>query len=186
MPNLFTEISPIFEFIITFSAVIGILIPIFKWSSNINSNMKKVLHEITPNHGTSIKDKVNAIDNAMKDYSDKIVYLCAVQELVLSFSQRMIFKCDSKGNWTWVNDQIQKGLNVNKDFLLNAGWRNYIISDNRDLILEDFDRSMNDNKNITIVCTFERYDTENPQMDVILTCKRISDNEYLGWISELK
>ena len=183
---MFDFISPYLSFIITISAVIGILFPIFKWVLDVNANIKKILHELTCNHGSSLKDKIIKLETEYESRKQLINFIYSTQRWILSVSDKMFFECDASGNWLWVNESLEDKLNLARNYLLNSGWKNYIVPEERTLISQEWEHGIKENKNINLRCKFEvNADTdEKTYVDLIISCEKINDGQWVGVVKE--
>ena len=134
---MFDFISPYLSMILTVSAVIGVLFPIFKWVLDVNANIKAILKELTCNHGSSLKDKIIKLEEEYRARKQLINYIYSTQKWILSVSDKMFFECDGNGEWTSVNESLEDKLNLTRNSLLNSGWKNYIAIDDRNIVIPE-------------------------------------------------
>lgn len=176
------------ELILSVAAVAGVLFSVIKWVFDTNNNIKKLLEELTLNHGTSLKDKINTIENSINKHIEITQYTYSMQKWLLSLSDKMIFKTDENGNWTWINDSLKCFLNINEKYLINNGWQNFINHDDRKDAIKLWNESFINKKNACIICNFRINNITNKSssMDkyikVNIITERLYDGTYAGWL----
>jgi len=183
-------INQYFQFIIAISTLIGILFPIFRWVLDMNANVKKILHELSPNHGASLKDKVTKMEQSFDEYKNLVKYVYTTQNWILSMFEKMLFKCDESGNWIWVNEKLSDTLNIPENYLLNNGWRNFIVEKDRESVMNMWDECVQNKKDICIITNFTvTGDDLNPASNILkvtIIAERLDDKTYVGWIKPFK
>lgn len=183
-------INQYFQFIIAISTLIGILFPIFRWVLDMNANVKKILHELSPNHGASLKDKVTKMEQSFDEYKNLVKYVYTTQNWILSMFEKMLFKCDESGNWIWVNEKLSDTLNITENYLLNNGWRNFIVEKDRESVMNMWDECVQNKKDICIITNFTvTGDDLNPASNILkvtIIAERLDDKTYVGWIKPFK
>lgn len=183
-------INQYFQFIIAISTLIGILFPIFRWVLDMNANVKKILHELSPNHGASLKDKVTKMEQSFDEYKNLVKYVYTTQNWILSMFEKMLFKCDESGNWIWVNEKLSDTLNITENYLLNNGWRNFILEKDRESVMNMWDDCVQNKKDICIITNFTvTGDDLNPASNILkvtIIAERLDDKTYVGWIKPFK
>ena len=183
---MFDFISSYLSMILTVSAVIGVLFPIFKWVLDVNANIKAILKELTCNHGSSLKDKIIKLEEEYRARKQLINYIYSTQKWILSVSDKMFFECDGNGDWTSVNESLEDKLNLTRNSLLNSGWKNYIAIDDRNIVIPEWEKSIKNGKKINIRCRFEVNNILNEKMhvDMIIMCEKINEDQWVGVIQE--
>lgn len=179
-------ISPYLSFILTISAVVGVLFPIFKWVFTVNSNIKKILSEVTCNHGSSLKDKINKLSEDYTNRKKIIDTIYMTQKWILAVSDKMFFESDGNGNWITVNDSLKDKLNLNENQLLNSGWKNYIANEDRNMVTTEWEKGLQHSEKINIRCRFEVNNVENKKIyiDMMIISEKVNENLWIGVIQK--
>ena len=180
--NMLELISPYLSFILTISAVVGVLFPIFKWVYSVNLNIKNILKELTCNHGSSLKDKIIKLGDDYEARKQLINYIYSTQKWILSVSDKCFFECDELGNWTNVNEALEDKLNVSRGSLINSGWKNYIVLEDRNIVIPEWEKDIKTSTSVNIRCRFEvnNTQTEKVYLDMSIICEKINDNLWVG------
>jgi PAS domain S-box-containing protein len=108
-----------------------------------------IFSELTPNHGSSLKDKVNNIDEKLventvltKDNSAMLKVVTARQQWILDMQTSPIFESDCNGLCTWVNDAYIDIIKRSKEEILGHGWKNFIHEDDRERVVNEWDNAV--------------------------------------------
>jgi PAS domain S-box-containing protein len=103
-----------------------------------------VFSELTPNHGTSIKDKVNALEKSIvrnNELTEKIFFR---QRWLMENQNIPIFESDKDGLCTWVNEEYAHMFGKSASFFLGHGWKNIIHPEDRKRVEEHWENSVRD------------------------------------------
>ena len=175
-------LNPYFSGIMTVAAVGGIFYSIFRWVDNVNTNIKEILKELTCNHGSSLKDKIIKLGEEYEARKQLINYIYSTQKWILSVSDKMFFECDGSGSWTSVNESLEDKLNLTRNSLLNSGWKNYIAPEDRNIVLQEWEKDIESGKSINIRCRFEVNNIQNEKiyLDMNIICEKINENQWVG------
>jgi PAS domain S-box-containing protein len=114
----------------------------------------KIIHaELTPNHGTSLKDKITNMQRELvvnteltQENTDMLKVLSARQQWILDMQKAPIFESDSEGYCTWVNDAYAELVGRDKDDILGNGWKNLIHEDDRYRVIAEWDRAVTEER----------------------------------------
>ena len=179
-------ISPYLSMILTISAVIGVLFPIFKWVFTVNSNIKKILTELTCTPGSSLTDKIIKMSEEYEARKKLLDYIYSTQKWILSVSDKMFFECDGIGEWTEVNDSLKDKLNLNENQLLASGWKNYIALEDRNIAISSWEKGIKNGKKMSIRCRFEVNNIKNEKsyVDMRIVAEKINTDLWVGLIQE--
>jgi PAS domain S-box-containing protein len=100
--------------------------------------------ELTANHGTSIKDKVNALEKSIvrnNELTEKIFFR---QRWLMENQNIPIFESDKSGLCVWVNEEYAHFFGKSATFFLGHGWKNMIHPDDRKRVEEHWDNCIRD------------------------------------------
>lgn len=98
--------------------------------------LAKLLVELTPNGGSSIKDMV-------KNTNELAIVSDARIRLLQAFSDVCIFECDAAtGSCTWVNEGICKLFDLHPDQMLGWGWLQAIEPTERESVKRSWKESV--------------------------------------------
>jgi PAS domain S-box-containing protein len=103
-----------------------------------------VFKEVTTNHGTSIKDKVNSLEKAIirnNELTEKIFFR---QRWLMENQNIPIFESDNDGLCTWVNEEYAHMFGKSASFFLGHGWKNIIHPDDRKRVEKHWEDSVRD------------------------------------------
>lgn len=106
-----------------------------------------IFSELTPNHGSSLKDQVNKIQ---KDINENTVFtkqICHRQRWILDNRDEPIFECNCDGEYTWINEKYKSLVNYDSKDLLGHGWKTIIHSEDRDRVCHEWDSAVEDKRN---------------------------------------
>lgn len=92
------------------------------------TDMQIVLAELTPNHGTSIKDAVHRIENEiLPRMQDRVDYGLEALRSYWSNGPQAMFECDEDGLIIWTNKSFQTLTSLTFSEALGRGWRSIIM-----------------------------------------------------------
>ena len=147
-------------------------------SQEVNSNIALVLKEVSFNNGTSIKDALSRIEARQ-------LLATETQNSLMQLDHRGIFRADSSGNWKWVNGQLLDILGVRDSTQIhNRGWVSYVVSEDRDKVLHEYDAAVADNRHYRGQFKFHNQEA-NKDCVVQLDCfvlRGDDEKEILGFL----
>jgi len=108
----------------------------------------KIFEEITPNGGTSIKDKVD-------DIYHNLALVQQVQEAMAADTKQAHFRTDSDGNCVWVNRTYTRTVGRDVSEILGHGWQNAISQDDREEVVAEWYKSVKENREFSMEFNFE-------------------------------
>lgn len=125
-----------------------------KQQKEMSDRINVIFKELTPNHGSSLTDKVNKIKDELqentkftKENGEALKILQARQQWVLDMQNTPIFESDKNGLCTWVNDAYANLVCNDKEQLFGNGWKNFIHQDDREQIIEEWERAVKEQRN---------------------------------------
>lgn len=139
----------ILQITIAISAVGGILYKITKFIANKIKieyksfcklkSMVEIIHaELTPNHGSSLKDKVNKIGQQLDINNKATECIMHRQRWLLDNLDEPIFESNYDGEITWVNNKYCNLTGYSVDEILRNGWQNIIHIKDRDAVINEW------------------------------------------------
>lgn len=146
---------------------------------DIAVELSNVSKELKPNGGGSIKDQIKQIANDVK-------IIRIERDATFYLAKDPMFKTDGKGYYTSVNTSLCNLIGVNEQELLGLGWLNYISSEDKDRIIDEWENIIESGKELT---TF--YTLKNPQTSelVPVKCRAVinrTENEIISAIGTLE
>lgn len=108
----------------------------------------KIFEEVTPNGGTSIKDKIDKMDHSL-------ALIQQVQDAMAADTTAALFRTDSEGNCVWVNRTYTRTAGRDVSELMGHGWQNAVAQEDRDHIVEEWYTSVKENREFSLEFNFE-------------------------------
>lgn len=179
----------ILQLIIATSAVIGILYKllmfIFKTVKSeygkvckLHTMIETIYSEITPNHGTSLKDKVNTIERKLEENTQATSVIMHRQRWLLDNRDEPIFESRDDGTCTWVNDKYCKLTGYSVDDFLNNGWKSVLHEADRERISVEWESAVKDKRDSH--ATFRIVSKDGVVYKVRADAMRNGDGGYIG------
>lgn len=140
--------------------------------------VEKIFEELTPNGGTSVKDKIDKIDTSLTYVSERLrAYLADVSEAH--------FETDAQGNYIRVNRTYTRLVGREPSEVLGKGWHNCIYQDDRESVIQAWEDSIDDSRELVI-----RFRFETPSGEIVpvrgTSYKMISDTgEVIGFLGKI-
>lgn len=111
--------------LVIWGAVIKVFIPLYTWGGKFKGHIKqmtelpakvdKIVKEVSPNSGTSMKDVVNRIEFRQILQEQKA-------HAYVSHSPVAFYETDLEGNCTWANKAYLRLLERSEDEIVGKGW----------------------------------------------------------------
>jgi PAS domain S-box-containing protein len=99
----------------------------------------KIFEEVTPNGGSSIKDKINHIDTGVQITQQ-------VQQAMAADSKAALFRTDAEGNVVWVNRTYTRIVARDISECLGHGWHNVIAPEERDKVVAEWYKAVEESR----------------------------------------
>lgn len=149
----------------------------------IHTMIPSIYSELTPNHGTSIKDKIDKIDKKVDENTKVTNLICHRQRWILDNRSEPIFECDANGNCTWVNEKYCQLTKHNISHFIGNGWKSMIHEEDRERVIQEWESAVEDRRSST--CTYRIVDVDGNiyHISVISTINDIYG--YIGTITIL-
>jgi PAS domain S-box-containing protein len=155
--NLFGELHNILAAIVSLGTI---SVTGFKFINNIYCVFKKdieeraelsnkinvIFNEVTPNHGSSLKDKVDKIEKCIISNQKVIEMIGDRQKWILDKQQIPIFESDGEGMCIWANDAYLELLKRDSTEVMGNGWRNFIHQDDREKVVNEWENAIKENR----------------------------------------
>lgn len=175
--------------IIAASAVIGIVykIAVFLIKSTrseyekvckLHTMIETIYSEITPNHGSSLKDKINAIEKELEENSKTTSLIMYRQRWLLNNREEPIFESRNDGSCTWVNDKYCKLTGYTVEDFLNNGWKSVIHEADRERISAEWESAVKDKRDS--YATFRIVGKDGAIYKVRANATRNGEDGYIG------
>ena len=111
----------------------------------------RIFEELTPNGGSSVKDKIDRMDSGL-------ALVQQVQQAMAADTKAALFRTDSEGNCVWVNRTYTRTVGMNMSEILGHGWQNGISQDDRDDVVTEWYKSVEENREFSMNFNFETPD----------------------------
>ena len=149
----------------------------------IHTMIPSIYSELTPNHGSSIKDKIDKIDKKVDENTKVTNLICHRQRWILDNRSEPIFESDANGNCTWVNEKYCQLTKHNISHFIGNGWKSMIHEDDRERVIQEWESAVEDKRSST--CTYRIVDADGNiyHISVISTINDIYG--YIGTITIL-
>lgn len=171
------------ELIIKTGGALSLLGGLGLWLYMLDRSVKKILEEVKPNGGKSLKDRVTAIQNQVNKDSNSINTICSRQRWLLDNRPEPIFECNTSGSCTWVNEKYCQLLKHDVEYFTDNGWKNGIHVDDRDRVEKEWEKAIKDRR--SSVCEYRLVDRGGKVIPVKVLASRNEDYGYIGHIEVL-
>lgn len=173
------------EFLILFSTISTLIVKMYLiWKSNqkkkesIIKMLSEIHVELKPNHGSSIKDKIDKIEGRLDMQSFEISRISNRQSWLLENGIHILFESDENGKFTWVNSNFRELVKFEDKHVLGYGWKNLIVEEQRDHISARIINYIRDG--ISFECKFDILDSAGKLYNVKCICSYINTNGKVG------
>jgi PAS domain S-box-containing protein len=112
----------------------------------VHQQVDTIFKEITPNHGTSIKDKVNAMSKEITSNTQMTEQIFYRQRWMMDHRSEAIFEAENSGEISWVNKPYCKLTSRESADLLGHNWKNTIYEEDRERVVSNWDASVKDGR----------------------------------------
>lgn len=118
----------------------------------ISIQLEEVSKELKPNGGGSIKDQV-------KQISTDIKVIRAERDTTFYLSKDATFKNNSEGLCINANKALCKLFGANEKELLGVGWMNFIVEEDKERVMEEWDTNIDSGSEIISNYTIQNKET---------------------------
>jgi len=156
----------------------------------IHNKVEKIFEEITPNHGSSIKDKVNkmaermvAIEENLSKNNNLTEKMFNRQRWMLDNDETAVFESDLNGKCIWANTKYLKLTKRHLNEVLGNGWKNIIIPEDRERVVENWESCVKDGRDSED--NFCIADSEGNRYKVFCSAHKTESCGYIGCLKIL-
>jgi len=134
-----------------------------------------LVSEMHPNNGASMRDSLNRIEADVSLANER-------QRARMLDTPEMIFETDCKGDCVWVNRTYTRAVERALPELLGRGWVNGIAVEDRDAVVSEWYKSVEENREFEMNFNFQ-----TPDGEVFpVTCRsyrmRSSNGKIIGYL----
>ena len=150
----------------------------YEYFRKMHRMIDTIYAEVTPNHGSSIKDKINKIHEKLSEntrVTERILYR---QRWLLDNRDEPIFESDGNGEYTWVNKKYCVLTGYTMEEFCKNGWYNVVHEKDRERVTAEWTAAIKDKRdshmNYKIVCK------NNNVYKIHADATRNADGGYIG------
>ena len=189
MPNILSliEIKQWSEWLTFATIAVPIIIAAIKWVNSVLTEINKLKNmkeielsyieeirkELRPNGGSSLRDAINNI-------TKQLSALEFAQQTTWDFNMIPMFRANSNGDCTWVNQPYQDMVGRGKEYLLSHGWISCLHPDDRKQILEEWREACADSRNFDM--TYRFLDIDQNVIKCRVRAFGSSNTGYIGFV----
>ena len=117
----------------------------------VAERLDQIIFEFMPNGGSSMKDQLNRLESDMALANER-------QRARMLDTPEMIFETDADGHCVWVNRTYSKAVQRNFTELLGFGWVNGIAVGDRERVVSEWYKAVEENREFEIEFQFQDAD----------------------------
>ena len=111
----------------------------------MRGDIAKILLEVKPNSGSSLKDAVNRTERLVEELHAELRHVRTSTELANDASGALLWRADALGRVIWVSRAIKEQMgHVDDSDYFGWGWLNMVHPDDRDQVRERWEQSVRD------------------------------------------
>lgn len=111
----------------------------------LRDDIKKILSQFSPNGGSTIKDAVVRLENAVASIRGEVRHLRASAEMASDAAGAFLWRAEPDGRVMWVSKAIKEQLGyVNDTSYLGWAWLNMVHPSDRERVRERWEESVRD------------------------------------------
>lgn len=155
----------------------------FLYYEEMQLKIEKIFAEVTPNHGTSIKDKINKTCEQLaknNELTEKIFYR---QRWMLDHQDIAIFESDAEGNCVWANNAYLSLVKRDLSFVLGNGWKNIIDENDRERVIHNWQAAIKDG--ISAEDSYNIVDSDGKIIKVACVARKTDKTGYIASIRRI-
>ncbi len=145
--------------------------------------LRVVFKEVTPNHGTSIKDQISSLDKSIVRNNELTEKIFHRQRWLMENHKSAVFEATSDGLFAWVNEEFAHFFGKSAVLFVGNGWKNIVHQDDRHRVEEHWNSCVRDKIDIEIC--FKAYTSSKDVITVKLIANK-SESGYIGSITVKK
>lgn len=149
----------------------------------LNKKLDLICKELTPNGGSSLKDKINKIEAEIKKNTSVTESIFNRQRWIFNTNPIPVFEADKDGNFTWANNSYLTLTGFSIENVIKKGWINSLHEKDREDFLVSWYHAVKDSRN------FERFalfvDSKGNPNRCRVVATRADDGGYIGSLLDL-
>ena len=111
----------------------------------LRDDIRKILAEVKPNGGSSLKDGVIRLEGAVKAMSAEVRHIRAAAEMSSDAAGALLWRAEADGRVLWVSKAIKEQLGiVNDSAYMGWAWQNVVHPDDRERVRERWEQAVED------------------------------------------
>lgn len=162
--------------------------PMMKQVSEMDASLKRVLQEVSPNGGGSMRDAVNTTrDTAKRTEMALALFINSTRAQWDGMGLFGVFEADAYGNHIYTNGIYQKWTNRSDIELAGAGWINAIAFDDRDMVRREWQSCIEDMREF--VLNYRMRDSIGNEFDVICSATPVREalnGPVVKWVGVIR
>ena len=117
--------------------------------ADMKTVMDMILAQLKPNGGSSLKDAVNRLENAVSAVQSEVRHIRTSAELASDAAGALLWRADRAGRIIWVSKAIKESLGeVNDTSFMGWSWLNLIHHEDRDRVRERWEEALQDQSEV--------------------------------------
>jgi len=148
------------------------------------SKINEISKEFSPNHGSSIKDVLNKVQNELVRNTELTEKIETRQKWLFDNREMPIFESDEEGRCVWVNIAYMNLVKRDMNFLLGNGWKNVIAPEDRERVIQNWESCVKDGRDSED--TYSIIDTRGEKTKVFTAACKTGKFGYVGALKILK
>lgn len=137
---------------------------------DMDDKINKVLKEVLPNGGSSLRDSINRTETAVT------VLINTTRAQWDALGMFGIFEANAQGEYRYVNNELQRWVNHTEAEMLGYGWVNSVALSDRERVRNEWDSCMEDAR--TFMMDFLLRRADGSEFSVLCTASPVA--EYAG------
>jgi PAS domain S-box-containing protein len=138
--------------------------------SELDEKLGKVLKEVLPNGGTSLRDSVNRTETAIT------VLINTTRAQWDAMGMFAIFEANAEGEYKYINNEFQRWVNHTEGEMLGYGWINSVALQDRDRVRAEWESCVEDVRMFFMEFRLRRADGQ----EFAVACTASPVTEYAG------
>lgn len=130
---------------------VKIMMPAVRWgfrTAEIVSKLDKLISEVSPNGGGSMRDAINRIEANQITIEERV-------KILLLDSSDMIWESDVAGNWIWANQTLLNKIDANLSDVAGHGWIVAVPELQRERVVREWERAIADKREFRLDFSFQ-------------------------------
>lgn len=148
--------------------------------------LKKILSELVPNGGGSLKDSVGRIEYRLIENHKMIQILLKMQRLHEESEGIATFLTDPNGRCIYANQNYLKLTGLSMEDVIRTGWKNCLIPEDREHVSIEWQSAIEDTRDFHMCFSYINYETSK---EVPIRCDAYTiydEDEVIGWVGYVR